>query len=75
MSLKGEHFEPQIVEGQNVKTGDLLVIADIEEIKKSGFEASCAVVVTSEEKIEKIDYNYGTVLGGTDICMSFKVKG
>ena len=75
VSLKGEHFEPQIVEGQNVKSGDLIVIADIEEIKKNGFEASCAVVVTSEEKIEKIDYNYGTVLGGTDICMSFKIKG
>lgn len=74
VSLKGEFFECQIVEGQNIKSGDLIAIADIEKIKKNGYEASTAVIVTTPEKTEKLDFNYGTVIGGTDVCMSFKIR-
>ncbi|MBR2025026.1 MAG: PTS glucose transporter subunit IIA [Clostridia bacterium] len=73
VSLKGEKFESQVVEGQKIKSGDLIAISDIEEIKKLGYETSTAVIVTTTEKIEKIDFNYGTVLGSTDVCMSFKL--
>ena len=75
VSLKGEFFECQVSEGQSVKQGDLILIADVEAIKKNGFEASCAVIITNSEKLEKIDYNYGVVLGGKDACMSFKISG
>ena len=74
VELKGDGFEPQIVEGQNVKSGDLITIADLDLIKKNGFDTDCAVVITNPENIEKLDFNYGTALGGKDICMSFKIK-
>ncbi len=73
VSLNGDGFECQVVEGQSIKSGDLLVIADLELIKKNGFETDTAVVVTTPEKIEKLDFSYGTVLGGKDTCMSFKL--
>lgn len=75
VSLKGECFECQVAEGQKVKAGDLIAIADVEEIKKNGYEASTAVILTSSDITEKFDFNYGTVLGGTDVCMSFKIRG
>ena len=74
VALNGEMFDLQVADGQNIKSGDLLVIANIENIKKSGYESSTAVIVTNPEKIEKLDYNYGTVLGGKDVCMNFKIK-
>lgn len=74
VELKCEAFEPQVAEGQKIKAGDLIAIANIEKIKKNGYEVSTAVVVTTPEKIEKLDFNYGTVLGGTDVCMSFKIR-
>ena len=74
VSLNGECFENQVAEGQKIKAGDLITIADIEQIKKNGYEATTAVIVTTSDKIEKLDFNYGTVLGGTDVCMSFKIR-
>lgn len=74
VSLNGNGFNSQVAERQKIKAGDLIAIADIELIKKQGLETDCAVVITNPEKIEKVDFNYGTVLGGKDICMSFKVS-
>ena len=75
VSLNGDGFDSQVAEGQKIKAGDLIAIADLELIKKQGLESDCAVVVTNPEKIEKLDFNYGTVLGGKDTCMSFKISG
>lgn len=75
VELNGDGFENQVAEGQKIKSGDLIAIANLELIKKSGFDTDCAVVVTNYEIIEKLDYNYGTALGGKDTCMSFKIKG
>ena len=74
VSLKGEYFDCQVSEGQKVKTGDLIAIADIDQIKKNGYETSTAIIITTSDKIEKLDFNYTTVLGGTDICMTFKLS-
>ena len=38
VSLKGDGFDSQVVEGQNIKSGDLIAIADLDLIKKNGFE-------------------------------------
>ena len=74
MSLNGECFDCQVAEGQKIKAGDLIVIADLELIKKNGLETETAVIITNPEKIEKLDFNYGTALGGKDICMNFKIR-
>jgi len=74
VELKGEGFDCQVAEGQKIKAGDLVAIADLERINKAGFDTDCAVIVTNPEKIEKLDFNYGTVLGGRDTCMSFKIS-
>lgn len=74
VSLNGECFDCQVAEGQKIKAGDLIVIADLELIKKNGLETETAVIITNPEKIEKLDFNYGTVLGGKDICMNFKIR-
>ena len=75
VALNGEAFDVQVAEGQKIKAGDLIAICDIEKIKKNGYEVSTAVVVTTPEKTEKLAFNYGTVLGGADVCMSFKIRG
>ncbi len=74
VSLNGDGFDSQVAEGQKIKAGDLIAIADLELIKKQGLDTASAVIVTNPEKIEKLDFNYGTVLGGKDIAMNFKVR-
>ena len=74
VSLNGDCFDCQAVIGQKIKAGDLIAIADLEKIKKQGLDTATAVVVANPENIEKLDFNYGTVLGGKDICMSFKIS-
>lgn len=75
VTLNGDGFESQVSEGQKIKAGDLLAIADLELIKKEGLDTACAVIVTNPENLEKLDFNYGTMLGGKDIAMNFKVSG
>lgn len=74
VSLNGEGFDCQVTTGQKVKAGDLIAIADLELIKKQGLETETAVIITNPESIEKLDFNYGTALGGKDICMNFKIR-
>lgn len=47
VSLKGEGFDVRVKEGQSVKAGELLVRADLEKIKKAGFDITTPMVVTN----------------------------
>lgn len=47
VSLKGEPFSIKVKNGQRVKKGDLLIVADLEKIKESGKEIITPLVVCS----------------------------
>ncbi|MEY8355155.1 glucose PTS transporter subunit IIA [Lachnospiraceae bacterium 54-53] len=47
VKLEGGHFDLKVKEGDKVKTGDLLIEADIDSIKKEGYDVTIMVLVTN----------------------------
>ncbi|MEG7600223.1 PTS glucose transporter subunit IIA, partial [Listeria monocytogenes] len=59
VNLNGTHFHPQVKQGDQVKTGDLLLTFDLAEIKQAGYETITPVIVTNTE-------NYLDVIGADE---------
>lgn len=54
VKLNGRHFTIHAQEGQEVKTGDLLLEADLDEIRKEGFDIITPVVICNSDEFSKI---------------------
>ena len=54
VSLEGKPFEVKVTEGQTVAAGDLLVEADLDEIRAAGRETSTIVVFTNADAIKSV---------------------
>lgn len=74
VSLGGEGFESCVKEGARVKVGDPLAKIDLSLIRSKGYSAMTAVLVTEPEKIEHIEFRFGSVGGVKDAVMCFRVK-
>lgn len=69
VKLNGEHFNTLVSKGDSVEVGDPLVIVDIEEIKKAGFETTTPIIFTNLKAASKvIDFN-GTELKKGDLIL------
>lgn len=55
VELKGEHFKAHVVEGQDIKAGQLLVEFDIPKIKEAGYDVTTPVIVTNTYDYAKVD--------------------
>lgn len=53
--LNGAHYTTHVVDGQDVKVGDLLVEFDMEEIKKAGYRLITPIIVTNSSEYSKIE--------------------
>lgn len=60
VDMNGRGFRMLAKEGQNVKKGDILVEADLEEIKKAGKDTTVMVIFTSGEQAADI-HAYATM--------------
>lgn len=47
VNLKGQYFEPRVVQGERVKKGQLLLEFDLEELEKRGYNLETPVVITN----------------------------
>ncbi|MCM1122557.1 MAG: PTS glucose transporter subunit IIA [Eubacterium sp.] len=54
VKLNGKHFTIHASEGQKVKKGDLLVEADIEQIKAEGYDIITPVIVCNSDDFAQI---------------------
>ena len=54
VKLNGKHFTIHAEEGQQVKKGDLLLEADLEQIKSEGYNIITPVVVCNTEEFSEI---------------------
>ena len=72
VSLDGRGFRVNVQEGQLVKTGDLLVEADLNIIQSAGLETTTPVVVTNADDFREIrQAATGDVRCGSVICEYF----
>lgn len=54
VNLEGKHYTVYVKEGDTVKTGDLLVTFDMEQIKKAGYELTTPIVITNSDDYKEI---------------------
>nr|WP_243426873.1 PTS glucose transporter subunit IIA [Mediterraneibacter glycyrrhizinilyticus] len=54
VDMNGNGFRMMVRDGQKVKKGDILVGADLEEIRKAGKDTAVMVIFTSGEKAERM---------------------
>ncbi|MCD8091224.1 MAG: glucose PTS transporter subunit IIA [Clostridiales bacterium] len=54
VQLGGKNFDIKVKDGQKIKKGDLLAIADLEGIKKAGYRTVTPVIVTNSDDFSEI---------------------
>lgn len=54
VKLNGKYFTIHVEEGQQVKKGDLLLEADLEEIRRAGYDSATPVVICNSDAFDKI---------------------
>lgn len=62
VELKGEPFEIKVESGQNVKKGDLLIVADLEKIRAAGKETITPMVICNSDAYAGVE-----VFAGRDV--------
>lgn len=76
VKLNGKHFTIHAEEGQQVKKGDLLLEADLEQIKSEGYDIITPVVICNTEEFSEIGMaKGGSVTAGNVIINIIKRKG
>ena len=68
MKLDGKHFTIHAKEDQQVKKGDLLLEADLEQIKAEGYDIITPVVICNSDDFSDVKMaESGDVAHGADI--------
>lgn len=68
VELKGEPFSIQVTDGQNVRKGDLLIVADLEKIKAAGKEIITPMVICNSDAYASVEGFTGKdVMPGDDV--------
>lgn len=68
VSLKGQHFETHVSEGDTVKKGQLLITFDKAAIEKAGFITETPMVITNtDDYLDVVQMVEGPVQSGTDV--------
>ena len=55
VKLNGQHFTVHVKEGQEVKKGDLLLEADLEQIRAAGYDVITPVVICNSDGFAQIE--------------------
>lgn len=68
VKLDGKHFTIHATEGQEVKKGDLLLEADIEQIKAEGYDVITPMVICNSDEFSEIQaHEPGKVAQGDEV--------
>ena len=71
--MKGQHFDTKVEVNQTVKKGDLLLVADIAEISKAGYDTVTPMLICNSDAYSTIECKKdGMVEPGEDVitCMA-----
>lgn len=69
VELKGEPFETKVEEGQNVKKGDLLLVADLDMIRGKGKEIITPLVLCNSDAFSNVEVFVGKAVEPGDEVM------
>lgn len=71
VELKGKGFKPHVKQGDRVSAGDVLCVADIDFIKKSGYEIHTPIVITNADRVKNLELFRGMVTAGETVVMEY----
>lgn len=74
VELEGEGFTRIAQEGASVKKGDLLVEVDLATVKEKGKSTTTPVIITNMDKVERIEFNSGSVEGARSSLFTVDLK-
>lgn len=74
VSLGGKVFNPKVKINQKISVGDLICIANFEEIKAAKCSTETAIVITNSDKFILIDKMYGKCMSGETKLFSYIMK-
>lgn len=74
VELNGKGFERLVEEGQDVEAGTPLIKMDLDIIVAEGKKTITPVIITTMDKITKMDITTGEVRAGKDAIMKLKIK-
>lgn len=55
VKLNGQYFTIHVEEGQQVKKGDLLLEADLEAVRKAGYDTTTPIVICNSDAFDKVE--------------------
>lgn len=64
VKLKGEGFESLVMEDQEVKAGERIILVDLELIKQRSYSTITAVLITNMDMVGTLLCGYGMVKAG-----------
>ncbi len=70
--LNGKHFTIHVEEGQQIKKGDLLLEADLEQIKAAGYDTITPVIVCNTEEFAEIAMAEVQAVEAGDVVLNLK---
>ena len=74
VDLKGEGFQNFVKAGQNIKTGDILVKADLNLIREKGLNPIVPVVITNMDAVNRISATKGIMEAGKTTLITYERK-
>ena len=72
VNLKGLHFEVKVAADQQVKKGDLLVVADLEQIKAAGYDVITPMVICNTDDFAEVEGITGKAVNPGDDVIKLK---
>lgn len=74
VKMGGLGFTPAVNEGDRVKAGDVIAIADLGAIRSAGFDTVTPVLISNKDRISgaKLKIKYGQVRGGVSPVLSWR---
>lgn len=73
VNLKGEGFEVKVKDGEQIKQGDLLLVADLDKLKEKGYRLETPIIICNPDQFKSFTYTEpGNVKKG-DVIMKVQI--
>lgn len=69
VKLEGKHFQIRTETGKKVRKGDVLIEADIDAIRKEGYDCITPVVICNSSDFSKVEGKTGIHVAAGDDCL------
>lgn len=74
VALKGEHFTAHVKTGDSVKKGDLLLSADLENIRAAGYDTITPIVICNTSDFAEVSAEKSGAVSTGDVVLSLTKK-